>query len=300
MFLFGPPGGSPPRAWSRAPWPCPSPSCPGASWWPPRSCGFVFQRWNCYHYCYWLVYLNQEAKQTNKHNICCVASQVSPPSQTQKLTIRVRALRSESMSGSMPSCWSFRAITFGWHCLSNATCLMRPHLFYACFVVSNIIIVCCIISSLLKNTCVRQAVLDKWFPHDTWLWPRSLALCTCAILAEAIGVKSNSSNSSSVGIKQLSCISTLNQTHKLISTFICISTLKQETTACCKLSGCLIQRWNAIPIYVANSLNYVANQSNMFCELVCFNVEIKIRNPKSKSSSAVFPNSDFRTARMWA
>ena len=30
--------------------------------------------------------------------------------------------------------------TFGWHYLSNATCLMRPHLFYAGFVVSRITI----------------------------------------------------------------------------------------------------------------------------------------------------------------
>ena len=32
-----------------------------------------------------------------------------------------------------------------WHYLSNATCPMRPHLFYACFVVSGIITICCMI-----------------------------------------------------------------------------------------------------------------------------------------------------------
>ena len=29
---------------------------------------------------------------------------------------------------------------FGWHYLSHATCLIQPHLFYACLVVSRIII----------------------------------------------------------------------------------------------------------------------------------------------------------------
>ena len=30
----------------------------------------------------------------------------------------------------------------GWHYLSNATCLMRPRLFYACFVVWRTIVIC--------------------------------------------------------------------------------------------------------------------------------------------------------------
>ena len=53
----------------------------------------------------------------------------------------------------------------GWHYLSNATCLIQPHLFHALFIVSRITInyqTNC--SPLLKNTCVRQVVLDKWFP----------------------------------------------------------------------------------------------------------------------------------------
>ena len=45
---------------------------------------------------------------------------------------------------------------FGRHCLCNATCLIRPHLFYALFIVSRITIM---------NICVRQVVLDKWFPQ---------------------------------------------------------------------------------------------------------------------------------------
>ena len=53
----------------------------------------------------------------------------------------------------------------GWHYLSHATCLIRPHLFYALCIVSvkdhrnlpND-------SPLLKKTCGRQAVLDKRFP----------------------------------------------------------------------------------------------------------------------------------------
>ena len=39
----------------------------------------------------------------------------------------------------------FHVMLFGWHYLSNATCPMRPHLFYACFVVSRIAIICYIL-----------------------------------------------------------------------------------------------------------------------------------------------------------
>ena len=46
--------------------------------------------------------------------------------------------------------------------LSNATCLMRPHLCYVFFVVSRIIIMCYTIRPpVLKKSCVRQVVLDK-------------------------------------------------------------------------------------------------------------------------------------------
>ena len=37
---------------------------------------------------------------------------------------------------------------FGWHYLSNATCLIRPHLFCVFFVVSRIVIICYIICHL--------------------------------------------------------------------------------------------------------------------------------------------------------
>ena len=47
---------------------------------------------------------------------------------------------------------------FGWHYLSNATCLMWPHMFCACFVVSRITAI------FEEKTCVRQVVLYKWFP----------------------------------------------------------------------------------------------------------------------------------------
>ena len=36
-------------------------------------------------------------------------------------------------------------MSLGWHYSSNATCLMRPHLFYAFFVVSRITMTCYII-----------------------------------------------------------------------------------------------------------------------------------------------------------
>ena len=38
------------------------------------------------------------------------------------------------------SCSASEPVSFGWHYLSNASCLVRPHLFYAFFVVSMITI----------------------------------------------------------------------------------------------------------------------------------------------------------------
>ena len=58
----------------------------------------------------------------------------------------------------------------GWHYLSNASCLIRPRLFYACFVVSRIAILCYIICHYWRNTVFRQVVLDKWFPLITITW----------------------------------------------------------------------------------------------------------------------------------
>ena len=66
----------------------------------------------------------------------------------------------------------------GWHYLSNATCLMRPRLFL-CVVYSvkehhqtNVLHV----SPHLKNICVRQVVLDEWFPliQAVASWERDL------------------------------------------------------------------------------------------------------------------------------
>ena len=60
----------------------------------------------------------------------------------------------------VPTLWSR---SFGWHYLSNATCLIRRHLF--CVFRSakdhhNLLHD----SQLFKKTCVRQVVLDRWFP----------------------------------------------------------------------------------------------------------------------------------------
>ena len=55
-------------------------------------------------------------------------------------------------------------LSFGWHYLSNATCLIRPHLLHSTFIVSRITILCQINSPRFKKTLVRQVALDKWFP----------------------------------------------------------------------------------------------------------------------------------------
>ena len=47
---------------------------------------------------------------------------------------------------------------------SNATCLIRPRLLYALLFVLRIAILWLHESPPLKNTCVRQVVLDKRFP----------------------------------------------------------------------------------------------------------------------------------------
>ena len=45
---------------------------------------------------------------------------------------------SQSLNGSI---WK-HAPDMGWHYLSKATCLTRPHLFYASFVVSRVVVIC--------------------------------------------------------------------------------------------------------------------------------------------------------------
>ena len=51
---------------------------------------------------------------------------------------------------------------FGWYYLSNATCLMRRHLFYVFVAVSRSNALHYL--PLLKKACVRQVVSDKWLP----------------------------------------------------------------------------------------------------------------------------------------
>ena len=64
----------------------------------------------------------------------------------------------------------------GWHYLSNAGCLMRPPLFCVCLSCQGSPLVGTLHDSpLLKNTCVRQVVLDKWSPekqplHDIYIY----------------------------------------------------------------------------------------------------------------------------------
>ena len=49
----------------------------------------------------------------------------------------------------------------GWHYLSNATCLMRPHVISTALPVSYGLLKLRHCSPLSKKTCVRQVVLDK-------------------------------------------------------------------------------------------------------------------------------------------
>ena len=53
---------------------------------------------------------------------------------------------------------------FGWRYLSNATCLIRPHLLcvFFCRVKDHHNLLHG--SPCLKKTCVRQVVLDEWLP----------------------------------------------------------------------------------------------------------------------------------------
>ena len=55
----------------------------------------------------------------------------------------------------------------GWHYLSNATCLIRPRLFVFRRVKDHHNLSS--YSLCLKKSCVRQVVLDKWFPLRCWL-----------------------------------------------------------------------------------------------------------------------------------
>ena len=63
-------------------------------------------------------------------------------------------------------CASFRSLVpcFGWHYLSNATCLMRPRLFSTVFRRVKDDHNLLHYSPPLKKACVRHVVLDEWFP----------------------------------------------------------------------------------------------------------------------------------------
>ena len=56
-------------------------------------------------------------------------------------------------------------ITFGWHYLSKAACLIRPHLFSTALLVLLIrLIEFAALFAALEETRVREVVFDKWFP----------------------------------------------------------------------------------------------------------------------------------------
>ena len=62
--------------------------------------------------------------------------------------------------------WGKKALA-GWQYLSNATCLIRPHSFSTALLVQYGQLNLLHYSPLLKNKCVRQVVLDKWFPPSS-------------------------------------------------------------------------------------------------------------------------------------
>ena len=76
----------------------------------------------------------------------------------------------------------------GWHYLSNATRLIRTHLFCALFIVSRITILCNIIRHL-KKTCVRQVVLDKWFSLNVRIIKQLIVILVVIILIMQVFAK---------------------------------------------------------------------------------------------------------------
>ena len=81
---------------------------------------------------------------------------------------RCREIRISDNSVDLRCCFLSGAL-FGWHYLSNATCLIcHTASCVLCAVYSvkdhHDLLDC---SPLLKNTCVRQVVLDKWFPLNS-------------------------------------------------------------------------------------------------------------------------------------
>ena len=54
---------------------------------------------------------------------------------------------------------------FGWHYLSTATYLPRPHLFYALFVVSRIIVILHIIRWAAASSSWLPGLMATWLDH---------------------------------------------------------------------------------------------------------------------------------------
>ena len=50
--------------------------------------------------------------------------------------------RESTVLGMCLQCLLYDSTSIGWHCLSNATCLIRPHLFYAPFIVLRVTVLC--------------------------------------------------------------------------------------------------------------------------------------------------------------
>ena len=78
---------------------------------------------------------------------------------------------------------SSRGATFGWHYLSEATCLIRPHLFYARFVVSRTIIIRYIICNCYREPVLDKSCLDKWLPLRKTTGRRGPGLISCSTAA---------------------------------------------------------------------------------------------------------------------
>ena len=62
----------------------------------------------------------------------------APPARHDASSLR-RSMKLR-MSANLTSFSCRTGAAFGWHYLSNITCLIRPHLFYVCFVVSRVTI----------------------------------------------------------------------------------------------------------------------------------------------------------------
>ena len=92
----------------------------------------------------------------------CVSSWNAPPG----LLVIVVGLDRDAGDSCRSGCYRGRSglPAFGRRYLPNSTCLKRARLLYALLVVSRSIMIFYIHRHCLKNTCVRQVVLDKWFP----------------------------------------------------------------------------------------------------------------------------------------